>query len=103
MTKTSNYEFWSNLLSLDDDEEYTVVYTATDLMGNTASLTIKFNIDEDVSDNVNADDTFFTTEENEGITIEPTIDLTDEEVNKLNWWQRFINWLARLFGLEEVY
>ena len=103
MIKTSNYEFWSNLLSLDDDEEYTVVYTATDLMGNTASLTIKFNIDEDVSDNVNADDTFFTTEENEGITIEPTIDLTDEEVNKLNLWQRFINWLARLFGLEEVY
>src|SRR3989338_7792255 len=103
MTKTSNFEFWSNLLSLDDDEEYTVVYTATDLMGNTASLTIKFNIDEDVSDNVNADDTFFTTEENEGITIEPTIDLSDEDLNKLNWWQRFINWLARLFGLEEVY
>ena len=103
MIKTSNYEFWSNLLSLDDDEEDTVVYTATDLMGNTASLTIKFKIDEDVTDNEEADDTFFTTEENEGITIEPTIDLSDEEVNKLNWWQRFINWLARLFGLEEVY
>ena len=103
MIKTSNFEFWSNLLSLDDDEEYTVVYTATDLMGNTASLTIKFKIDEDVTDNEEADDTFFTTEENEGITIEPTIDLSDEEVNKLNWWQRFINWLARLFGLEEVY
>ncbi|MDP2672407.1 MAG: DUF5011 domain-containing protein [Nanoarchaeota archaeon] len=103
MTKTSNFEFWSALLDLDDDEEYTVVYTATDVMGNTASLTIKFNIDEDASDNA-VDDTFFSTEDDdEGITIEPAIDLTDEEGKSLNWWQRFINWLARLFGLEEVY
>ncbi|MDP3758555.1 MAG: hypothetical protein Q8Q86_02450, partial [Candidatus Daviesbacteria bacterium] len=103
MTKTSNFEFWSALLDLDDDEEYTVIYTATDVMGNTASLTIKFNIDEDASDNA-VDDTFFSTEDDdEGITIEPAIDLTDEEGKSLNWWQRFINWLARLFGLEEVY
>ncbi len=104
MTKTSNFEFWSALLNLDDDEEYTVVYTATDLMGNTGSLTIKFKIDEDVSDNDdNLVDTSFSTENLDGITIEPTIDLTDEDAPNLNWWQRFINWLARLFGLEEVY
>jgi len=103
MTKTSNFAFESALLDLDDDEEYTVIYTATDLMGNSASLTIKFNIDEDASNNA-VDDTFFSAEdENDGITIEPAIDLTDEEAKKLNWWQRFINWLARLFGLEEVY
>lgn len=102
MVKTSNFEFWSALLDLDDDKEYTVIYTATDLMGNTASLTLKFKIDENVQDNVVADNTF-SAEDLSGITIEPTIDLTDEESKSLNWWQKFINWLARLFGLEEVY
>ncbi len=102
MIKTSNFEFWSALLNLDDDEEYTVIYTATDIMGNTASLTIKFNIDEEAS-NQNTEDTSFSTEDLSEITIEPAIDLTDEEGKSLNWWQRFINWLARLFGLEEVY
>src|SRR3989344_2156790 len=103
MTKTSNLNFWSALLKLDDDEEYTVIYTATDLMGNTASLKIKFKIDEKKSNNGNAEDpTSFGTENNTGITISPSINLNEEE-SGLSWWQRFINWLARLFGLEEVY
>ena len=103
MTKTSNLNFWSALLKLDDDEEYTVIYTATDLMGNTASLKIKFKIDEKKSNNGNTEDpTSFGTENNTGITISPSINLNEEE-SGLSWWQRFINWLARLFGLEEVY
>src|SRR3989344_1047097 len=90
-------------LKLDDDEEYTVIYTATDLMGNTASLKIKFKIDEKKSNNGNTEDpTSFGTENNTGITISPSINLNEEE-SGLSWWQRFINWLARLFGLEEVY
>ena len=103
MTKVSNYEFWSALLNLDDEEEYTVIYTATDLMGNTASLTIQFKINEKISENDDAEDTTFETDENDGVTISPSIDLTDEDAPRLNWWQRFINWLARLFGLEEAY
>ena len=103
MTETSNLNFWSALLNLDDDEEYTVIYTATDLMGNTASLTIKFEIDEDKEDDDETEDPSFETGNNTGITIGPTIDLSDEEPNALNWWQRFINWIARLLGLEEVY
>ena len=103
MTKTSNYEFWSALLNLDDEEEYTVIYTATDVMGNTANLTVKFKIDEKKANDNEAEDPSFETDENDGITIEPAIDLTDEEANALNWWQRFINWLCRLLGLEEVY
>ena len=103
MTKVSNYEFWSALLNLDDEEEYTVIYTATDLIGNTASLTIQFKINEKISENDDAEDTTFETDENDGVTISPSIDLTDEDAPRLNWWQRFINWLARLFGLEEVY
>lgn len=103
MTKVSNFEFWSALLNLNDDEEYTVIYTATDVMGNIASLTVKFNIDE-IANNQNIAGTSFSTEDaDEGISIEPAIDLTDEEAPRLTWWQRFINWLARLFGLEEVY
>ena len=103
MTKTSNLNFWSALLKLDDDEEYTVIYTATDLMGNTASLKIKFKIDEKKSNNGNTEDpTSFGTENNTGITLSPSINLNEDE-SKLTWWQRFINWLARLFGLEEVY
>ena len=105
MTQTSNYAFQSALLNLNDDEEYTVVYTATDIMGNVASLTIKFKIDEDASDNEDNDleDTTFDTDDLDGITIEPAIDLTDEEASGLNWWQKFVNWLCRLLGLEEVY
>ncbi len=102
MVKTSNFAFQSALLDLDDDEEYTIIYTATDLMGNTASLTIKFKIDENVN-NEDVEDTSFSTEDLSGITIEPTIDLTDEDASSLNWFQRFINWLCRLLGLEEVY
>src|SRR3989344_5318647 len=102
-TITANLNFWSALLKLDDDEEYTVIYTATDLMGNTASLKIKFKIDEKKSNNGNTEDpTSFGTENNTGITISPSINLNEEE-SGLSWWQRFINWLARLFGLEEVY
>lgn len=101
MTKTSGFNFDSALLGLDEDEEYTVIYTATDLMGNNASLTIKFTIDEKANQNI--EDTSFSTEDLDEISIEPAIDLTDEDAPRLNWWQRFINWLCRLFGLEEVY
>ena len=102
MIKTSNFAFQSALLNLDDDKEYTVVYTATDLMGNIASLTIKFKIDEKAN-NQNVEDTSFSAEDLSEISIEPAIDLTDEDAPGLTWWQRFINWLSRLFGLEEVY
>lgn len=104
MIKTSNFEFWSNLLNLDDEEEYTVIYTATDVMGNTASLTVKFKIDEDLNNEEdNDEETSFSTEDLGGITLEPAIDLTDDEPKTLNWFQRFINWICRVFGLEEVY
>lgn len=105
MTETSALNFESALLDLEDDEDHTVIFYATDLAGNTASLTIDFSIDEVSDDNADEYDNayfnaeFLDTADNE---IEPAINLTDD-TNHLNWFQRFINWLCRLFGLEEVY
>lgn len=91
-------------LSLDDNEEYTITYNATDVLGNPSSLTINFSVDE-VSTSTSLGDTTFTTTDLEGsISIGDQIDLTDEDPNEgLTWWQRFLNWLSRLFGLEEIY
>ena len=107
MNETSSFQFESDSLNLNDDEDYTVTYCATDVMGNTACLTIDFSIYEVINSNTGStveDNTFTTTDLGGSITIGSTIDLSDDDANNgLSWWQRFINWLSRLFGLEEVY
>lgn len=107
VTMTANgLQFDSALLNLNDGEDYNVTYYATDWAGNIASLTIDFSIEEITPSNPSSsDDNYFNTEflnQYNNTAEEPAIDLTSEGCN-LNWWQRFINWLSRLFGLEEIY
>ena len=107
MNQVSSWVFKSDELELDDEESYTVTFYATDLSGNTASLTITFSIDEVDEDDDDKDDSeagYYTEDivDQEPLIPEPTIDL-DNQNPKLNWWQRFVNWLCRVFGLEEIY
>lgn len=107
MTNTTLLDFESALLDLDDQQYHNVTYYATDFDGHTASLTITFYVDEVVSAQTNStydSDSGFTAEfvDTNSTVTGDTISLTPED-NGLNWFQRFINWLCRVFGLEEVY
>ncbi len=102
MNETSSLVFESAQLNLENEKTHTVTYYATDLFGNTASLTITFSIDKNKDSSYSSDSGYSTEDIDQDLSKEPTIDL-DNQNPKLNWWQRFVNWLCRLFGLEEVY
>ena len=107
MTETSpgSLIFESSTLNLNDGDSYSVIYYANDLAGNTASLTITFEIELDENGGSSlTGDSFYNAQFIEQYNPPtPTIDLTDDEPKGLTWWQKFINWLCRLFGLEEIY
>ena len=115
MTETTPGVYESNQLNLNDGQSYTVVFCATDLAGNTVCTTVNFDIDEGGSNNggndgrgsdLNSDlDSFYTAEYIDQFNNpNPIIILGDEDPEvELNFWQRMINWFARLFGLNEPY
>lgn len=105
MNETSPLAFQSVLLNLEAGEDYILTYYATDPSGNIGELTIEFTTVEDpnaveknLGPNYEAKYPEGYDTENKGIVIS----LKGEEKG-LNWWQKFINWLCRLFGLDEIY
>lgn len=109
MTETGTLVFTSQELDLDEDD-YTVTFYARDLAGNTAQITINFEIDEDKDDkksssSYDGSSYDFKLYEEQSNPRKSVIDLSDDEqiAKKLNWIQRLINWLVQLFGGESVY
>ena len=91
-----------------DDGDYEVVFYATDVAGNTASVTVEFSIDTSTSNRDN-DNTITNNQDNyeEELYLDQfkpknIIYLEDDEPEKkeLNWWQRFVEWLKRIFGFN---
>ncbi len=107
MSLTTPLTYESAQLTLEEDKTHTVTYTATDAAGNIATLTISFTINDESSSkdgNKKSIDSYFDTKFKDQFNLNPSIDLTgDEPIQKLTWWQRFVNWLCRLFGLKEYY
>ena len=108
MSQSGSLVFTSNELDLDDDD-YTVVFYATDLSGNVASQSVDFSIDTSDDDDDDKDKNSINSvtdlyKSKTASTKKPVIDLSDEEaLNKLNWFQKLINWIVGLFGGEPVY
>lgn len=104
MSETSTWA-WKDTLVLKDETDYTVTFYATDMYDNMATKTISFSIDEISNDDnsrasITVDDKDW---ENQFKAISPEINAGDDREKTLNWWQRFINWLCRIFGLTQIY
>lgn len=108
MSQSGSLVFTSNELDLDDDD-YTVVFYATDLSGNVASQSVDFSIDTSDDDDDDKDKNSINSvtdlyKSKATSTKKPVIDLSDEEaLNKLSWFQRLINWIVGLFGGNPIY
>ena len=108
MTETGSLIFTSKELDLDEDD-YSVTFYATDLAGNTAQVTVDFEIDEDAGKSSSSSSSYdgssyeFKLYEGQNTPNKKIIDLSDSTVKSLNWIQKLINWLVQLFGGEPVY
>ncbi len=105
MTETSAWTYEATE-ELEDESDYTLTVYATDMYGNTASKTITFTIDEvaDSDDESRASVTVDDKKWKEQFDHKkPKITLEEDDEKELNWWQKFINWLCRVFGLTEIY
>ena len=110
MTETSSGSlvFVSDELDLDEDD-YTVTFYAEDEFGNTDQITVNFEIEDDdnnkkSSSSYDGSSYEFKLYEEQSNPKKAVIDLSDETTaKKLNWIQRFINWLVQLFGGDAVY
>lgn len=99
--------FESEELELDDGE-YNITFYATDLAGNEQNKTIEFSVyyekDDSKGDSYTGDSYYHAQFTEDAKPNKPKIDLSDAEpAVELTWWQKFINWLCRLFGLAEAY
>jgi len=109
MDQVSSWIFESDELELEDQESYNVTFYATDLAGNTASKTIEFSIDEKDSSSSSSShtgDSYWSSQFVDQPDSSSETGSTDAQQpinNELTWWEKFINWLCRLFGLEEAY
>jgi len=114
MTQLTGLTFTSGQITLNRGETYTLTYTATDLAGNVATKTIYFEISEETikttkhKDNGTTSDNYYDilyATQNNRPTIITGIDpiVTIDKDCDLNIWQRFVNWLRRLFGLKEKF
>ncbi len=85
-----------------------VIFYAKDTAGNLASKTVKFSIklDDDDDDDGNTDDISY----DDGYTDELYFDQfipkkviyleEEDEKQEMTWWQKFIAWLKKIFGLN---
>ncbi len=92
-----------------DDGDYKVKFYAVDAAGNKARKTIEFSIDtedEEKDKNVKTiksdEDEYYEDLYLDQFNQPDVIYLgeEDEEETHLNWWQRFVAWLKRIFGFD---